>query len=128
MKWAHKLDAPAVNDVDQASVEVVVAESLVTVRASHPTKHLAVDLPLRFHVDVNASSWSLKTLGEQGAPQAWSRGAREVRCSPATHVTSHTPQAHVPGLIVCLGLRAPGSFPFPFALSTAPRHTPRPRR
>jgi hypothetical protein len=72
VKWAHKLDAPAVNNVPQSSVAITFggpgddsqqAATTVRVRASHPAKKLAVDVPLRWPVDAALSSWSLKTLG-----------------------------------------------------------------
>jgi len=60
VKWSHKLDAPGVNNIEWAAVDVSFADlngaPHLAVRANHPSKHLTVDIPLKFEGNAEASS------------------------------------------------------------------------
>mmetsp|Transcript_199 Transcript_199/g.339 ORF Transcript_199/g.339 Transcript_199/m.339 type:complete len:213 (+) Transcript_199:2-640(+) len=62
-KWAHKLDAPAVNDIDKRSVEVKIEPESVSISAQHSTKTLQLAFPLANSVDPDGSSWTVNTFG-----------------------------------------------------------------
>jgi hypothetical protein len=60
---AHKLDAPAANNVDKASVVVSINASAISLRAEHPTKTLQLSFPLRHAVDPLSSTYAVSTFG-----------------------------------------------------------------
>ena len=63
MKWAHKISAPAVNNVESSSVTVSIEPDRISIRGEHSTKSLMVDIPLRHRIDATGSSWTLNTFG-----------------------------------------------------------------
>jgi hypothetical protein len=62
-KWAHKLDAPAVNNIDKDSVVVVFETDNVSINAEHSTKTLQLSIPVARSIDPSGSSWTVNTFG-----------------------------------------------------------------
>jgi len=68
---AHKLDAPAANNVDKASVVVNINGSSISLRAEHPTKTLELSFPLRHAIEPSRSTYTISTFGVTFTLRKW---------------------------------------------------------
>ena len=65
VKWAHKIDAPGLNDVPAEGVEVSIEASMVKLTAKHAKKTFRLEIPLAAEVDVAKSSHTKVPFGRK---------------------------------------------------------------
>ena len=65
VKWAHKIDAPGLNDVPAEGVTVSIEASLVKLTAKHAKKTFRLEIPLAGQVDVAKSTHTKVPFGRK---------------------------------------------------------------